>query len=155
MLQHVRDPVAALSQMRRVVQPGGVVAARDVDYAGTVWFPASSVLTRWLELYEEVARSNGGEPDAGRRLKSWAHAAGLRDIRATASVWCFSDEDDRAWWGGMWADRVLQSAFAADALGKRLTTPDELREISDAWRRWASADDAVLIMPHGEILCTA
>ncbi len=54
----------------------------------------------------------------------------------------------------MWADRVLQSAFASDALGKGLATLDELNEISDQWRRWAD-DDAVLIMPHGEILATA
>ena len=37
-LQHVARPVEVLRELRRVVKPGGVVAARDVDYAGTIWF---------------------------------------------------------------------------------------------------------------------
>ena len=151
-LQHVRDPVAVLREMMRVTVPGGIIAARDVDYAGTVWFPALPPLDRWMELYQSIARSNGGEPNAGRRLSSWARSAGLRDLQPTASVWCFATVEERSWWGEMWADRVMHSAFAADVLELSLAEPGELREISDAWRAWAAAPDAVLIMPHGKIV---
>lgn len=152
-LQHVADPVAVLRELRRVVKPGGVVAARDVDYAGTVLHPLTPGLELWASLYQLVHRSNGGEPDAGRRLKQWAREAGFAEVESLASVWCFASDADREWWGGMWQARVLESAFAGDALGKGLATQQQLQQISDAWRAWADDPDGWMAMPHGEVLC--
>ncbi|MBO0866430.1 MAG: methyltransferase domain-containing protein, partial [Mycobacterium sp.] len=152
-LQHVADPVQALREMRRVCTPGGIVAVRDADYAGFIWYPQLPALDRWLDLYERAARANGGEPDAGRRLLSWAQEAGFDDITPTGGMWCFATPEDREWWGGMWADRILQSALARQLVDSGMATAAELTEISSAWRVWAAAANGWLAIPHGEILC--
>lgn len=154
-LQHVADPVRALREMRRVCRPGGIVAVRDSDYAAFTWYPAMPEIDRWLELYQAAARANGGEPDAGRRLLSWARAAGFEQVTATAGVWCFADPADRAYWGGMWADRILSSALADQLLDEGLSTREELERISAAWRTWTDDPDGWFTILHGEILATA
>jgi hypothetical protein len=130
-----------------------VVAARDADYAGMHWWPVDLRLDRWLELYRRVARLDGGEPDAGRRLVRWARAAGFATVRPSATAWCFATPEDRRWWGGTWAERVTSSTFADRAVALGQATATELAGLSRAWREWVDHADATFVVPHVEILC--
>jgi 2-polyprenyl-3-methyl-5-hydroxy-6-metoxy-1,4-benzoquinol methylase len=154
-LQHLADPVAALAQMGRACRPGGIVAARDAVYSAMTWWPDFPGLHRWLEVYRAVARANGGEPDAGRNLLAWAHAAGFADVTVSATVWCFATPEDRLYWAGTWAARTTSSAMAERAVELGLATPTELEECARAWREWAASPDGWFAVLHGEVLARA
>ena len=150
-LQHVHDPVAALKEMRRVVRPGGTVAVRDAVYSAMSWFPRPEGMDLWLSAYMATARANGGEPDAGSRLLSWARRAGLAHVTASASSWCFAAERDRSWWSATWAERCF-SSFGPRACELGLATAAVLQAMAEGWRQWGASDDGWFAVVHGEIL---
>lgn len=154
-LQHIHDPVQALREMRRVTKPGGIVAARDSDYSMFTWFPEVEGMDYWQKTYLQVARANGGEPNAGRRIHAWAREAGFSrsDIKASSSVWCYSTPDEVAWWSNLWAERTLKSNFAKTATGRGLASQEDLDRIARIWQEWGAKEDAWFAVPSGEILC--
>jgi len=151
-LQHLTDPVAALYEMRRVTKPGGIVAVRDADFHGMSWFPLLPELDEWMDTYQRIARGNRAEPDAARHLLSWAQAAGFRDIVPSSSNWLYATEDQRAWWGKVWSERVLHSAYSEQSLERGLLDQAGLDRIARGWQEWAMAADGWFLIPNGEIL---
>ncbi|MDQ0031600.1 methyltransferase domain-containing protein [Arthrobacter bambusae] len=154
-LQHLTDPVAALREMRRVAKPGAIVAVRDADFHGMSWYPEVRELDDWMELYQKIARRNGAEPDAGRRLVSWAQQAGFTDVAPSSSNWLYATAQQRRWQSRVWSERVLHSAFAEQALEYGLANEADLARIAAGWHRWGSTDDGFFLIPNGEVIARA
>jgi SAM-dependent methyltransferase len=150
--QHLSKPLTAMVELRRVVRPGGLLAVRDGDYGAFIWHPADPLLDRWLELYLAVTSRNGHNALMARSLLGIAQAAGFEDVLVSSSNWAYADPESRAWWGGLWADRVRYSRFAEQAVEYGLSDTDELASIAQAFLRWAETPDGIFVIPNVEIL---
>jgi hypothetical protein len=79
-LTHVREPDESLRRMVAAARPGGVVVAEDIQFTGHFAHPACAAFDRYVGLYQEVVRRNGGDPNIGPRLAGLFLDAGLEGV---------------------------------------------------------------------------
>ncbi|EMD40176.1 hypothetical protein CERSUDRAFT_112386 [Gelatoporia subvermispora B] len=153
-LLHLADPVQALSEMRRVTKPGGIVAAKEGDMQTLVWYPDFPALNAWRDLTVNIGLSRGASIDVARRLVSWAMEVGFRrdSITATASCYCWSSPEERQYWGGSMSERVTGS-LKDTAIAGGFATEEELEAMAEAWKQWVLAEDGWFSGMNSEIIC--
>ena len=144
MLETLDDPLVALTEMQRVLRPGGTVAVASVEYSGVICSgPHEDLLALFYETRERIWELDRlADPRMGRNLRRLLHAAGFRSIQASARYINHGTEDAIRAFGLARANDCLAPWFSSATLHHALLTPDQLEEIRAAWLEWSSSPDA-------------
>lgn len=81
-LIYVADADLAVVEIARVLAPGGIFVAYELDYGGLL-LPVGGASPKLLREVNSVMEASLAEPWAGRRLASWMAGAGLTDVTVT------------------------------------------------------------------------
>lgn len=80
-LEHLTDPVRALSEFKRLLKPGGTITVIEGDHGSTFFHPESEEAWRVWNCLIDAQANLGADSLIGRRLYPLLHEAGFRDIQ--------------------------------------------------------------------------
>lgn len=154
LLVHLPYPVAAIKEMRRVCKTGGLIAAREPDWSTCVIHPGDPRLDRWREVFAQLKRNEGAEPNAGRHLAEWAIKSGFPpdNVSVTFNVLSYHGKGPVRWWGELYAKRMT-TEMGQRAVSSGLSTEQEVEGFAQAYQDWSRHDSAIWGMMHMRLLC--
>lgn len=116
-LEHLREPVRAMREMRRVLKPGGIVGVVDTDMGA--YLDAHNtipLLQRGFDLFLRVAEHNGASQLYARHQRRLLREAGFVRTEGYAIAECFGTLERTRLFGRAAAQQWREPAFVATAL---------------------------------------
>ena len=136
----------ALTEMRRVLKPGGIVATRDA--ADQHFYPRSLDLDRlWVKNLGRAIRKGAPDLDpSGPSMPALFRSVGFDSdggkVRVGAGTMVYSGPEARKWLARRAAGQMQQGDPFRQSWLDAGITEDEIQQMLDAVEKWAETEDA-------------
>jgi len=82
-LEHLKDPLAALLSLKSHLNPGGTITVIEGDHGSTYFYPESDLAMRTVQCLIDVQAHLGGNSLIGRQLYPLLNRASFQDVHVT------------------------------------------------------------------------
>jgi ubiquinone/menaquinone biosynthesis C-methylase UbiE len=141
-LQYLRDPLAALKEIRRVLKPGGVVGVADYDFGSILVAPLTPLLEEAHGLWLRALEHRGIAIHYARHQRRLLLEAGFARSEGFAYPVGQGSLDATRLWAQVQEQWCRLPAIAETVLGQGWVDVDTWEAMMAEWRAWGERPDA-------------
>lgn len=141
-LTHLYDPEKCVDAMLQACKPTGVIVVEDIEFAGSFCYPRSAAYDKYVELYQEVVRRRGGDPNIGPKLPGMLRKAGATAVQVNVV------QPTHLEGAGKYMAAITMERIAEAVISEKLAQEGEVKEIIADLEVAASDPETVMSLPR-------
>ena len=142
LLTHLSEPEKCLDTMLKACKPGGLIVIEDIDFTGNFCYPRFPAYERYTELYQEVVRRRGGDPNIGHKLPGMLRKAGVQDVRVSVAQPAHLEGE------GKLVTAITMMRIADSVISEGLAPQDEVDRVIAELNEVASNPEFLMGLPR-------
>lgn len=149
-LMHVPDTQTVLTEVKRVLKTGGIIACRELICESSSTHPDFGVLRHAWDMFQDLLAADDGHPQMGKELKGRLLGAGFENVHATTSFDVYSLPADVTFIHAFADSWFLSPEITEAAIKYGASTRELCDRIRTAYDRWKDHSGAICLLAFGE-----
>lgn len=141
-LTHLVHPMKALELMFQSALPGGTILVEDIEFTGSFSYPECPSYYRFTELYQDIVKKRGADPNIGPKLFGMFQKMGIKDIQISVCQPTFYEGD------GKFIAQITLEHLREPIVSSNLASHDEIDRLIHEIDKFARDNRTLMSFPR-------